>query len=65
MLHSLERGSFDQQEMTALSSVLRGCAAEPSLQALQRALDDFDFPAARDAVQALLDECQDMQRTTP
>jgi hypothetical protein len=65
MLHSLERGSFDQQEMAALSSVLRGCAAEPSLQALQRALDDFDFPAARDALQALLDECQDMQRTTP
>jgi len=65
MLQSLERGSFDQQEMAALSGVLRGCVAEESLQALQRALDDFDFNAARDALQALLDECQDTQRNTP
>ncbi|HEY0586669.1 MAG TPA: MHYT domain-containing protein [Pseudoduganella sp.] len=65
MLQSLERGSFDQQEMAALSGVLRGCVAEESLQALQRALDDFNFNAARDALQALLDECQDTQRNTP
>jgi hypothetical protein len=51
--------------MAALSGVLRGCVAEESLQALQRALDDFDFNAARDALQALLDECQDTQRNTP
>ena len=65
MLHSLERGSFDQQELAALSSVLRGCVAEPRLLGLQRALDDFDFTAARDALQMLLDECQEMQRKTP
>jgi PAS domain S-box-containing protein len=65
MLQSLERGSFDQQEMAALSGVLHGCVAEERLLALQRALDDFDFNAARDALQALLDECQDMQRNTP
>lgn len=65
MLDSLERGSFDQQELAALSGVLRGCAAEQRLPALQRALDDFDFTAARDALQALLDECMDMQRKTP
>jgi len=65
MLHSLERGSFDQQELAALSSVLRGCVAEQKLLALQRALDDFDFTAARDALHMLLDECQEMQRKTP
>ncbi len=65
MLDSLERGSFDQQELAALSGVLHGCAAEQRLPALQRALDDFDFTAARDALQALLDECMDMQRKTP
>ncbi|WP_426337058.1 MHYT domain-containing protein [Pseudoduganella sp. R-31] len=65
MLQSLERGSFEQQELAALADVLRGCVAEAHLQALQRALDDFDFPAARDALQALLDECLDTQRNTP
>ncbi len=65
MLHSLERGSFEQQELAALSGVLRGCVADNRLQELQRALDDFDFAAARDALQTLLDECLDMQRKTP
>jgi len=65
MMQSLERGSFDQQELAELSGVLRGCVAEERLQALQRALDDFDFTAACNALQALLDECQDTQRTTP
>jgi hypothetical protein len=44
---------------------LRGCAGAHRLPALQRALDDFDFAAARAALQALLDECLDTQRTTP
>jgi len=65
MMQSLERGSFDQQQLAALSAVLRGCIDEERLQALRRALDDFDFTAASNALQALLDECQDTQRTTP
>jgi len=65
MMQSLERGSFDQQQLAALSAVLRGCIDEERLQALRRALDDFDFTAASNALQALLDECQDTQRTPP
>ena len=65
MLQSLERGSFDQKEMAALAEALHGCVAGARLQALQRALDDFDFAAASSALQALLDECMDSQKDKP
>jgi PAS domain S-box-containing protein len=65
MLQSLERGSFDQHEMAALAEALRGCVAAERLQALQGALDDFDFEAARSALQALLEECMNTQKDPP
>ncbi len=65
MMQSLERGSFEQQELAALAAALQGCVAAGRLQALQSALDDFDFSAASSALQALLDECIDTQRNQP
>jgi CheY-like chemotaxis protein len=65
MLQSLARGSFDQQELAALTSALSACVDAERLGLLQSALDDFDFAAARDALQALLDECNETQRKAP
>ena len=65
MLRALERGSFDETSLTALASALRGCAVQHRLDALQRALDDFDFTAARNALQGLLEQCLDTQRSAP
>jgi PAS domain S-box-containing protein len=65
MRQSLEHGSFDQQQMTALVEAMSGRIAAGRLQALQRALDDFDFKAADSALQALLDECLDTQKEKP
>ncbi|WP_342118816.1 MHYT domain-containing protein [Pseudoduganella sp. OTU4001] len=62
MLKSLERGSFDERELAALAALLRGCGAQARLDTLQRALDDFDFSAARDALEGLLADCLDTQR---
>ena len=65
MRQSLEHGSFEQQEMAALAEALRGRIAAERLQALQRALDDFDFNASSGALQALLDEYLDTQKDQP
>jgi len=65
MRQSLEHGSFDQQQMAALAEAMSGRIAAGRLQALQRALDDFDFKAADSALQALLDECLDTQKEKP
>jgi hypothetical protein len=64
MMKALERGSFDDKALAELTAALRGCVAGDKLEALQRTLDDFDFAAARNALQELLDECLVMQRTS-
>jgi CheY-like chemotaxis protein len=65
LMQSLERGSFDDKALAALAGLLRGCVAAGRLQALQHALDDFDFTAARAALQDVLDECLERQRSAP
>ncbi|WP_051293695.1 MHYT domain-containing protein [Pseudoduganella violaceinigra] len=62
MLRSLERGSFDPRELAQLAAAAGSAVSGERLAALQEALDDFDATAARHALQALLDECRDLQR---
>ncbi|HEY1229216.1 MAG TPA: hypothetical protein VGF26_18060 [Ramlibacter sp.] len=54
LMRSLDGGSFDQDAMTGLTEALRDSAPPARLAELQRAIDDFDFAAAKRQLEALL-----------
>jgi len=54
LMRSLDGGSFDQEAMTGLTEALRDSAPPARLTELQRAIDDFDFAAAKTQLESLL-----------
>ncbi|MES2257892.1 MAG: MHYT domain-containing protein [Pseudomonadota bacterium] len=54
---SIDSGSFDEQTMLQLTQAVAGHVAPERLKELQQAIDDFDFSAAQQRLEALLEAC--------
>ena len=54
LMRSIDSGSFDQHALTGLTDALRDSAPPARLAELQRAIDDFDFAAAKTQLESLL-----------